>query len=115
MDPPLTAQPPAGAEFTWRGPLAPMQPNLQGILGPEPQPVMWGGAQRTRPSEGGASHKRSAPHVLSGCRQLEPGVKHHPLVCEQRPTTSQERGLEQKGRNRQGRPFLPGQSGREDL
>lgn len=63
-----------------------------------------GRAQRTLPPEGGASHKRSAPRVLSGGHQRELGVKYHPLVCEQCPTTSQERGLEQKGRSRQGRP-----------
>lgn len=58
VDLPLTAQPPAGAEFTWPGPLAPMQPNLQGILGPEPQPVVWSRAQRT-------PHQKEEPLISS--------------------------------------------------
>ena len=107
MDPPLTAQAPAGAELTWRGPLAQTQPNLQGILGPEQQPVVWAGHR-------GPAHQKEEPLVsalLLACCVAAVSwsrASNHPLVCEQRPTTSQERGLEQKGRNRQGRPFLPG-------
>lgn len=101
MNLPLTILPAVCAEVARWVPLVGAQPNLQGRLGSEPEPIMWGGAQRSLPPRGGASHIRSllTLRLTMALPRRGAGCGLSSLLCEQRPATPQGLEPEQEGRN----------------
>lgn len=85
--------------------LSPAQPNLQGLLGSEPELTMWGGAcglctTCTSTKRRDLSYKTPAPLCADhGLLAPQTGHETSPLVYEQHPTAPQRLGQEQEGRN----------------